>query len=462
MAVKPSTKAVNPGANAVALVNAVRKSASADYRNSIDIAESFDDVRTIGNVVMAYPGFQNEFLDCLVNKIASTYVMSKIFSNPLAIFNKGELSLGETVELVFSDIIKARQYDIEKAENEVFKRGDANALTAYVSINSKIFYKAVVEPNQLAHAFISETGFYALIENITAQLVNSVEQDQFMAYKYLIGLNLMNGNVKVVTIPEVNKTNMADIVTQIKAVSNAIEFPSTGVNYNYAGVHTFSTKQDQYLISSAVFDATMDVNLLAAAFNMDKAEFMGHRVMVDSFGTIDVDRLNAMFEGVPGYEVPDSATLQQLDKLPAILVDRDWFFILQQNLQNGVDSLQNPEGMYRNYWRHVWMAYSTNPFAIAVAFVPGAPTIKSVTLSPATLTVSSGQTAQLDVTVETTNYAPKDVTFTSDSVYVDVDYRGRVYVHKDAPASTSATITATSTFDKTKEGQATVTTPAGA
>lgn len=459
MATKPSTKAVNPGANAVALVNAVRKSASADYRNSIDIAESFDDVRAIGNVVMAYPGFQNEFLDCLVNKIASTYVMSKIFSNPLSIFNKGELSLGETVELVFSDIIKARQYDIEKAENEVFKRGDANALTAYVSINSKLFYKAVVEPNQLAHAFISETGFYSLIENITAQLVNSVEQDQFMAYKYLIGLNLMNGNVKVVSIPEVSKTNMADIVTQIKAVSNAIEFPSTGVNYNYAGVHTFSTKQDQYLISSAVFDATMDVNLLAAAFNMDKAEFMGHRVMVDSFGTIDVDRLNAMFSNVPGYKEPTEDELKALDSLPAILVDRDWFFILQQNLQNGVDSLQNPEGMYRNYWRHVWMAYNTNPFAIAVAFVPGTPTVDSVTVTPAALTVTAGQTAQLDVSVKTTNFAPKDVTFKSDNDAVEVDYRGRVYVHPDAGKGITANITVTSTFDSTKSGTATVSTP---
>lgn len=459
MATKPSTKAVNPGANAVALVNAVRKSASADYRNSIDIAESFDDVRAIGNVVMAYPGFQNEFLDCLVNKIASTYVMSKIFSNPLSIFNKGELSLGETVELVFSDIIKARQYDIEKAENEVFKRGDANALTAYVSINSKLFYKAVVEPNQLAHAFISETGFYSLIENITAQLVNSVEQDQFMAYKYLIGLNLMNGNVKVVSIPEVSKTNMADIVTQIKAVSNAIEFPSTGVNYNYAGVHTFSTKQDQYLISSAVFDATMDVNLLAAAFNMDKAEFMGHRVMVDSFGTIDVDRLNAMFSNVPGYKEPTEDELKALDSLPAILVDRDWFFILQQNLQNGVDSLQNPEGMYRNYWRHVWMAYNTNPFAIAVAFVPGTPTVDSVTVTPAALTVTAGQTAQLDVSVKTTNFAPKDVTFKSDNEAVEVDYRGRVYVHPDAGKGITANITVTSTFDSTKSGTATVSTP---
>ena len=460
MANIPSTKAVNPGKNAVALVNAIRKSASPDFRNSIDIAESFDDVKAIGATVMAYPGFQNEFLDCLVNKIASTYVMAKMFTNPLAMFKKGELNLGETVELIFNDIVKARQYDISKAENEVFKRGDANALTAYVSINSKVYYKATVEPNQLAHAFLTETGFYALIENITAQLVNSASQDEFMAMKYLVVKQLMSGKFKVVEIPQVNKTNMDDIITTIKTVSNEIEFPSTGVNYNYAGVHTFSTKDEQYLIMSSAFDASMDVNALAAAFNMEKKEFMGHRVRIDSFGAIDVDRLNAMFDGVAGYEAPTPEVLEAMASVPAILIDRDWFFILNQNLQNGVDTLQNPEGMYRNYWRHIWTAYNTNPFAIAVAFIPGAPAVKTVTVSPATLTVSNGQTAQLTATVDTDNYAPTDVVFTSNSDYVEVDYRGRVFVHADAPASTTATITATSTFDDTKKGTATVKTPA--
>lgn len=452
-----NTKAVNPAADAVKLVNAVRSAMSADYRNAVDIATDFGDVKAIGQIVMAYPGFQNEFLDTVVNKVASTYAMSKLYSNPLKIFMKGELALGETVELVFNDIISARQYDIDKAENEVFKRGDANALASYAAINSRTFYKCVVEPNQLAHAFISETGFYALIENITAQLVNSMEQDQFMAMKYLVGLHVLNGHFKPVEIPSVSKTNMADIATTIKAVSNAVEFPSTGKNYNYAGVHTFALKGDQYLISNADFDATMDVNLLASAFNMDKAEFMGHRVMVDDFGAIEVERLDAMFAGVPGYTTPTSEQLAAISAIPAILIDRDWFFILTQNLQNGVDSLQNPEGMYRNYWRHVWMSYSANPFAIAVVFVPGTPAVKTVTLSPAALTVSRGQTAQLACDVVTENFASKDVVFTSSSDTVYVDYRGHIYVDPEAKVGDKATITATSTANGSIKGTATVT-----
>lgn len=460
MATKPNTKVVNPAKSNVALVNAMRNYMSADYRKTIDIAESFDDVRSIGNIVMSYPGFANEFLDTLVNKVVDVYVMSKMYKNPWAMFKKGEISLGETVELVFNDIIKARQYDIDKAENEVFKRGDANARTSYASINSKVFYKAVVEPNQLAHAFVTEGGFYQLIENITAQLVNSREQDEFMAMKYLVGLHCLNGHFKVVEIPEVSKTNMADIATQIMAVSDAIEFPSTGVDYNYAGVHTFATKDEQYLIASSIFNATMDVNLLASAFNMEKAEFMGHRVKVDSFGTIDVGRLDALFDGVPGYTRPDEETLKALDALPAVLIDKDWFFVLEQRLSQGVDSLQNPEGMYRNYWRHVWMAYQANPFAIAVAFVPGTPTVNSVTVSPTKVTVDKGQTAQLSVTVDTANFASKDVTFESDNDKVKVDYRGRIYVLPDAGDGITANITVKSTADPSKTGTCVVSTPA--
>ena len=78
---------------------------------------------------------------------------------------------------------------------------------------------------------------------------------------------------------------MSDIVTTIKGTSNLIEFPSR--QYNPAHVFQHTDKSDQYLIINAKFDAQMDVNVLASAFNMDKAQFMGQRVAIDSFGSLD-------------------------------------------------------------------------------------------------------------------------------------------------------------------------------
>ena len=69
-----------------------------------------------------------------------------------------------------------------------------------------------------------------------------------------------------VTVPTVDTENMKQIVSTIKGVSNAFEFMNS--KYNLAGVRTFSKKDSQYILVNSKFDATMDVEVLATAFNM--------------------------------------------------------------------------------------------------------------------------------------------------------------------------------------------------
>ena len=128
-----------------------------------------------------------------------------------------------------------------------------------------------------------------------------------------------------VTIPTVQESNMKSIVSAIKGVSNNYEFMSA--DYNVAGVQTFTKKSDQYLLVNSKFDAVMDVEVLASAFNMDKAEFAGRRVLVDSFGKLDIERLNVLFADDPTYTEIGASDLQALDAIPCILVDKDWFMI---------------------------------------------------------------------------------------------------------------------------------------
>ena len=99
---------------------------------------------------------------------------------------------------------------------------------------------------------------------------------------------------------------------------------------------------------------------------------------------------------------------------------------------------------------------SASPFANAVAFVTGAPTVTSVTVTPATLSLAKGAAAQLGVSVVTTNFAPQSVTWSSDNEKVKVDNRGYVTVDATA-ASGKVNITATSTFDPTKTGKCEIT-----
>ena len=149
--------------------------------------------------------------------------------------------------------------------------------------------------------------------------------DEFQTMKYMLAKHILDGKMYPVTIPTVSDANMKTIVSTIKGVSNNYEFLSN--KYNLAGVQTFSKKADQYLLINSKFDATMDVEVLASAFNMNKAEFAGKRVLVDSFGSLDIARLNVLFANDPTYTEIDSTYLKALDAIPCILVDKDWFMI---------------------------------------------------------------------------------------------------------------------------------------
>ena len=166
-------------------------------------------------------------------------------------------------------------------------------------------------------------------------------------------------------------------------------------------------KPNQYVIVNSEFDAAMDVEVLASAFNMSKAEFMGHRVLIDSFGNLDTERLNLLFKDNENYTPLTDAEIEALEAVPAVLVDEDWFMIVD-NLYNFTEQY-NGEGLYWNYWYHVWKTFSISPFSNAVVFVPGAPLITGIDVSPATATVGAGQNVLLTATVSTDHFASKAV-----------------------------------------------------
>ena len=323
-------------------------------------------------------------------------------------------------------------------------------------MNYQKYYKATINNDQLRQAFLSWQGIIDLIAKIVDAMYTGANYDEFQTMKYMLARHILDGHMYPVEIPTVETANMKSIVSVVKGVSNKFTFLSP--NYNLAGVQTYTAKNDQYMLINSQFDATMDVEVLASAFNMDKAEFSGRRVLVDSFGSLDTARLAELFAGDSTYVEISSGELEALDAIPAVLVDRNWFMIFD-NFYNFTEQY-NGEGLYWNYWYHVWKTFSVSPFANNALFIPGTPGVTSVTVTPSKSTVAAGQSVQLSANVETTNFAPKSVTWTVNSEYATVDNSGKVTVLSTAPASTNITVTATSTYDTSKKGTATVSTPA--
>lgn len=432
------------------LLNAIRNSASTDYKNYVPVVNDANSVRDIGNIIMSYAPLQNEFISNMVNRIITVWVQSKAYKNPWSFFSKGELELGETIEQVWVDILQPFQFDPALAEKQVFKREAPNVQAVFHYINSKLYYKVTIERETLRAAFITESGLENMVTKIVEQLATSEQMDEFEIMKYLIAKHILDGHFYPISIPTISGDNARAITAVIKEASDKILFPSR--LYNPAGVKNFTAKDNQYLISNAYWNSNMDVNVLSTAFNMEKSEFMGHRVLVDGFDVLDNDRLAHL---IPNFTPLTDAELEALKEIPSVLVDGDWM-VFVTNLREMKD-MPNGEGLYWQYWYHVWKTFSMSPFSNAIVFVPGQPEINSISVSPSAVTQRAGTSVLFTATVNTSYFASKAVKWTTDNENVTVSAEGIAYIPADVPNGTVITVTATSVYDNTKTATATIT-----
>lgn len=435
------------------ILNAIRNSASMDYQNYVPIAtQDAGVIKQIGNIIMDMPTLQNEFINSLINRIGLVYVQSKTYENPWQMFKRGIMEFGETVEEVFVNIAKIHNYDADVSEREWMKREAADVRTAFHVLNYKKFYKTTIQEYDLKRAFLTPRGMYDLVEKIVKSLYTSMNFHEFVAMKYLVAKHLLAGQLKPVVISEVTSANMKGIASTIKGVSNNMTFMNS--DYNLAGVATHTLHEDQYIIMTSAFDAMFDVEVLAAAFNMDKANFLGHRVLVDSFGNFDNALLVDMFGEGSGFTGDE---LSALSSIPAIIIDKDWFMIFD-NLYQFRDGY-NGQGLYWQYWLHNWKTLSVSPFMNAVALIPDAPNVTAITLTPATATLDAGTSIQFTASVSSANFAPKAVTYSLGSAVTGVSITPSGYLTiGDAVANnTEISVVATSVYKPSVTGSATIT-----
>lgn len=404
--------------NVAAMLNAIRAHASLTYQERVPVATQ-DTIKETGEAIMAFQSTANDFLDALINRIAMVLITSKSYQNPLREFKRGILGYGESIEELFVSLIKAQEFDPAVAEKEVYKRNIPDVPAAFHKLNLRNFYKVTISEEQLSTAFLSADGVLDLIGRIVDTLYTSSELDEFLTMKQLIANDAKAGKFYPIGVGEITADNAKTIVTKIKQVSNQLEFMSG--RYNYVGVPTHSKKDEQVLLIDAQLDALIDVEVLASAFNMSKAEFMGRRVLIDEF------------TGLSGVY--------------AALIDKTYFMVFDKLVKT--TEQYNSQGLYWNYFYHVWKIMSTSPFANAVLFTKDTP---SVTLNAITGegTAKVGDTKTYACTATSTAYADKSVTWSAqmdDQTVVPIGADGKITFTQAG----TCIIIATSVFDPSKK-----------
>lgn len=423
--------------------------------NPVSIPDNNESIKNIGAAIMAYQPYQNAFLSALVNRIGRVIITSKLWRNPWAPFKKGYLEFGETVEEIFVNIAKPHSFDPVVAEKEVFKRELPDVRAAFHTMNFQKFYKVTISNDQLRQAFLSWQGITDLIAKIVDSLYTGMEKDEFVTMKYLLCRAILNGMLYVKEQAPVTDSNYKPMVAGFREMSTLLTYLTP--NYNAAGVENASSRDNQYIIISAELEALIDVEVLAQAFNMGKADFLGHLVVVDSFSNHDINRLEELYGNEPNYEAFTSAELATLKNVNSTVIDAD-FFMVFDNFQQFTENY-NGQGLYWQYFYHTWKTFSVSPFANAIVFYGAESKITGVTVSPTGANVSAGSSFQLAATVAGTGLYKKTVTWSiKDQISSDTtidESSGVLHVASDEPVDTVITVTANA-VDNT-EGTATIT-----
>jgi len=449
------TQRVNVSNN-IAVLNALRNSASQNYKDYVPAVTNASEVREIGVTIMSDVRLQNEFLINLINRIGRVNITSKIFQNPLRMFKKGIMEFGDTVEDIYVNLPDAHEYDPTAAESQVFAREFPDVRAAFYTLNYEKFYKQTIQRRDIARCFTATDGIASLIENILGAMDSANSRDEFVVTKYLLAKRILDGYMtfKAVSIGvnDTDKEKADKLLTAIRTNSNQMEFLNT--DRNIAGVENFVLKDDQYIIISAASDALIDVNSLAYAFHMDRAEIMGRIVRIDDFGNIDDTAINNLLGAGHALSAADKAILS--NNIFAVIVDSE-FFQIYDVYDDIADDINNPQGIYKNAFLNVARIFAVSPFANNTVIHTGTSSVTSVVVAPTSTSVApisctAGQSVQL-TTVVTATLASKAVTYTVDEtasdVVPDITSGGLVTVPADATAGDDIVITVASVFDST-------------
>lgn len=327
------------------IVNAIRAEGSADYQKYVPLATRTN-ITDVGNPIKEYQIFMNEFVNALINKIGLVVVRKRLLSNPLAPLKKGTMPLGFDVEEMHVNRATAEKFDPEG--KKLLTRVKPDVAVMYHRLNRQDMYQVTVSKEQLGQAFTSWENLQKLLDGIISSMYDGDSDDEFILMKNLFAEAVTNEHVVTSELPELTDADSATAI--VKAFKNASTFMTfAGSSFNKFHVvnagenprRLKTEKDDQVIILRADLATAIDVDVLANAFNMDKANFLAQRVIVDNFGSAE--------------------------NVGAFICDKDFVQVYDQ--QRLTEEFYNPAGLYYNYFYHVWQVVSYSMLTNALAFV---------------------------------------------------------------------------------------------
>ena len=304
----------------------------------------------------------NDFV-ALLKKVVATAVNTKTFNSPLAQLEGDKMPLGQFIEDVYVNPVKGRGFDVNDFAG-ILQKYEAQVATQYLAVNSDIQYPVTITREKIRNAFTTWSNLEAFVTGIINALYNGAYVTRYNQTKGLPLAAFKAGAIKyeVITNPT-NEATAKALIRKMRADYSKMQIPSTAFNAwqdvkgeGAFALKTWSDPQDIVVLISADVEALVDVEVLAAAFNMSKAEFLGRVIVVDDFSQYNDD----------GTVAVDGSMIK------AVICDRSWFKIKTQDF--AMDEWYNPNNRTWQYYLNDVRMVNYSLFANAKVYTTSEPT----------------------------------------------------------------------------------------
>ena len=387
------------------------------YHKQVDEILPTTDISALSMKLFDNDTLMNEFLNVLVKRIIYTQVVNfKLFNNPLAFLEGEKMPLGAIGQEIFISPAEGRKFDVDDFAG-LLARYESDVKVQYMHLNSDIQYPVTITRAKLKDAFTSWANLESFIDAISQSLYNGCYIDRYNFTKGLVTEAYNENAVVVEIINEPNTEAKAKaFITKARTIFLNMQEPTADYNaWRKVGgygrdVLTWTDAEDIVFLIRNDLASYLDVNVLASAFNIDKASLLGRIKYVQDFNVRD-KKGNIILDG---------------SNIFGIMADKAWFRI--KNQETTMDEFYNPNNRTTQMYLNDVNMYQYSLFANAVVFASeeAEVTIKRLAVDKDEITLEAGATAKVQVstTPAQANY-PEITVASSDSDVATASITGR-------------------------------------
>nr|DAG71030.1 MAG TPA: Head protein [Caudoviricetes sp.] len=302
------------------LLAAAREAVPYNYQDRIPDAVK-DGVEAVFTTLQNNQNARNAMIPAIVDKIAAQSIDSADFKNPLAMVKKEPMRYGAKEEEIFINLIKGTPLDTQAGCEVNFKYYYDYAMAAYHTINFNIQYPFTVKFDSIRKAFFERFGIRDYIAGQFQAAYASSEWDEYLTMKELIDAGYKNKllfakNVDAIT----DEATAKAFLRAVRATIREFRFPKP--NYNTAGANSSASPDQLVLLITPEAEAAIDVDALAYAFHMSRAEIETRTIVVDGF---DNENIVGVLADIRFFKVRDQFKLLTYQQNAASL---NWDYFL--------------------------------------------------------------------------------------------------------------------------------------